>query len=204
MDERIKTLARQGAAHLEGQQLPEALAVYTDLFQLCEEQRRLYPDDSEVQRFWCLTCNGMGLSYSTSGDQGTARAWFYKGLSLCEQLAEAPEAVQAGRDLSIFYGNLGDTFVAERDFSGARVWYEKKWEISQRFAERLDEEVARHDLAIACCKMGLVSRDGERLDWYRKALEMLTRLTEQYPDNALYEQLRETCQKTVRLLENAE
>ena len=202
MDERIKTLARQGATHLEQRQLPKALALYAELFQLCEEQRGLHPDDSEVQRFWCLCCNGTGLGYSMSGDQVTARVWFQKGLPLCERLAEASEAVQAGRDLSISYGNMGDTFVAEKNFAEAHCWYKKKWQIARRLAEQAGEDADWYDLAISCCKMGLVSQGKEQLDWYRQAWEILVPLVARNPDDRWYAQVKDSCEKTIRMLEN--
>ncbi|MBQ8684309.1 MAG: hypothetical protein IJ518_07335 [Clostridia bacterium] len=203
MKEQMRVLAKQGTEHVDRRQLPEAEAAHTALFQLCDAWLAEHGEDNEVRRYWCLACNGLGMCRSCAGEQAAAREWYGRSLPFCVQLAEETGAVQAGRDLSVTYGNLGDTCFAEQDLAGARGWYEKKWETASRFAALADTEM-QYEMATACCKMGLVSRGAEQLGWYRTALEWLDRLTETHPDNQWYGQMKEVCQKTIKMLENAE
>ena len=176
MMERIKTLAKEGNALLDQNQFAQAETVYAELLRLCEAQMDGVSAD-EASRFWCLAC---------------------------QRLAAGFRSAQAGRELSLTYGNLGDTYAAQRDFHNARIWYEKKWEIVQQYLERFETEITRYDLVMACCKLGYVSRGEEQLGWYRKALEVLARLTDQHPDNARYVQLEKQCRATVQMLEKGQ
>ena len=201
--ERIKTLAKEGNALLDQNQFPQAETVYAELLRLCEAQMDGVSAD-EASRFWCLACTGMGTIRSFAGDQEAAREWYGKAVPVCQRLAAGFRSAQAGRELSLTYGNLGDTYAAQRDFHNARIWYEKKWEIVQQYLERFETEITRYDLVMACCKLGYVSRGEEQLGWYRKALEVLARLTDQHPDNARYVQLEKQCRATVQMLEKGQ
>ena len=120
-------------------------------------------------------------------------------MELRKQLAEESPTIENCRDLSISYNKLGDTSTAEGDLPTARKYYELDLEISKQLAEKVPSPEAWDDLAVSYYKLGIL---GNSVSSLQKALDIWTRLSEQYPMVSHYAQNRDFARSLLSQGEN--
>ena len=89
--------------------------------------------------------------------------------------------MEARRDLSVSYNNLGDICKAEDDLNGAKAWYEKSLEISRALADEIRTQDSLEDLSRCYYRMGTLSilPEAERRAYLEQLVEISKGLYQQ-------------------------
>ena len=103
--------------------------------------------------------------------------------------------MEARRDLSVSYNNVGDIYRSRRKLSKALSRYEASLEFRQQLAEETRTIESEDDLAVSHYKMGNVTRGAERQSHYREAYRIWDDLARRYPENPVYAQRRDIVKK---------
>ena len=108
------------------------------------------------------------------GDLVVADAYFNKGLALSEQLVAETGTVEARRDLSVSYDNLGDICKMQGNLADAEACYIKGLALIEQ-------------LAILYFKCAMV-KEIPNIDLLKKVLKIYDMLVQQCPDVVLFRQ----------------
>jgi serine/threonine protein kinase/tetratricopeptide (TPR) repeat protein len=172
--------------------LPAAVDVRRDLLEQAlsglEELGNSLADDSRIDRNKLAAHEALGRVFLSIGNldglSGTeqARLQFQRALVIGQHLAEAaPADVDAQRDLSSCFNNLGDVCMQSGAIAQARAWFEKALVIDRRLhAADPQDPLAQKDLAFSYSQLGDVSRQlgavEEARDWYSQSLAIQEKL----------------------------
>ena len=164
--------------------LPSARKYYEFALEI---SKQLAEESSTIENRQSLSIgyNSIGDISKAEGDIPTARKYYELALKLRKQLAEESPTIENCRDLSISYNKLGDISIAEGDIPTARKYYELDLEISKQLAEKVPSPEAWDDLAVSYYKLGIL---GNSVSSLQKALDIWTRLSEQYPSIPVFSQ----------------
>ena len=146
-----------------------------------------------------VSYNMLGDISQAEGNLQAARKYYELEIGIFKQLAEEYPTMQTRRSLSISYNRLGDILKAEGNIEAARKYYERDLEISKQLAEKVPSPEAWDDLAVSYYKLGIL---GNSVSSLQKALDIWTRLSEQYPMVAYYAQNRDFARSLLARGEN--
>jgi tetratricopeptide (TPR) repeat protein len=127
------------------------------------------------------------------GDLAAALISFQAGQAIFERLAKSdPGKASWQRDLSIFYGKVGDVQVAQGNLPAALTSYEAKLAVAERLAKSDPGNASwQRDLSVSYEKLGdLQVAQGhlpEALTSYQASLAIRERLAKSDPGNALWQ-----------------
>ncbi len=142
----------------------------------------------ESRRDLSISYEKMGDISKALGDLAGARDYYMKAFDIRESLARETNTVESRRDLSISYNRLGDISKAQGDLVGAREYYTKSLDIFEALARETGTIEAWDDLAVSHYTLGNTFNDLASL---RKALDIWTKLAENYPDIPRFKQNRD-------------
>ncbi len=167
---------------------------------LTETLYKANPDSAVAERDMCFSLGRLGYFLSQRGQPGDAEAalkHYTRSLEMAEKLLLAnPDSTQAGRDVSLSLGNLGD-FLSKRgqpgDADSALKYYTRSLELREKLLLANPDSAAQvgRDVSVSLERLGsFLSQRGQpgdadaALEYYTRSLEIREKLLLAKPDSA--------------------
>lgn len=175
---------------LRSTDMPEAIARYRRIVDICEALQAARPDEDRMRRALSVSLDRLALSLNRSGDVAGALALYRRARPIGESLAAAhPEDLSLQRSIGVNADNMAVALDANGQPGEALEMSRKAEGVRRALAlAALNNTQYQRDLSVTYNRTGKLLRDRgdseQALDNYRRALDVRQRLADADPLNA--------------------
>ena len=138
-----------------------------------------------------LSYDRLGKLHLNKDEFIVAKKYYRKSLSIRKKLAFETGSAEDLHTLSVGYRNVGNIYLKSDQLNIAKIYYRKSLNISKKLAIETGTAQDYSHLAMNYYTISYVSPQ-KRTEYLNQALDIWTRLTEQYPDVSHYASFRDT------------